>query len=78
MCTGCWESLLPVIRAVITWEWLIMPLFESFATLVLPNLVISESSRRAVVLWMNDILATLSHCPDERPRADKRVRVAGR
>jgi hypothetical protein len=57
-----------VTRAVVTWEWLILPIFELVASLALLLLVMRKSSRNGLVPWTDDILPVLFHGLDELPQ----------
>jgi hypothetical protein len=60
------KAFYPVTHAVVTWEWLILPVFELLTSLVL-LLVIRQSSQSSLAPWTNDILASLFHGLDKRP-----------
>jgi hypothetical protein len=53
-------------RAVVTWEWLTLPLFELVASLVFLITVIIQTRRRGLHPWMNNPLAYFFHGLDER------------
>ncbi|KAI0191629.1 hypothetical protein F4808DRAFT_476059 [Astrocystis sublimbata] len=54
-------------QARVVWQWLILPIFELFASLVLLVAVIIETRRRGMVPWGNNALAYIFHGLDERP-----------
>ncbi|KAI0860094.1 hypothetical protein F4860DRAFT_515354 [Xylaria cubensis] len=54
-------------RAVVVWEWLILPIFELVATLLLLVAVIFETKRKDMVLWGNSALAYVFHGLNKRP-----------
>ena len=54
-------------HATVTWEWLILPLFELIGSLVFLIAVVVETRKRDMVPWANNILAYFFHGLDERP-----------
>lgn len=57
----------PTSQAVVTWEWLILPLFELIASLAFLIAVMVETRRRGLTPWTNNVLAYFFHGLDERP-----------
>ncbi|KAI0109699.1 hypothetical protein GGR51DRAFT_569932 [Nemania sp. FL0031] len=57
----------PDSRAVVVWEWLILPAFELVATLFLLVAVILETKRKDLVPWGNSALAYIFHGLNQRP-----------
>ncbi|TRX88464.1 hypothetical protein FHL15_010654 [Xylaria flabelliformis] len=57
----------PNSRAVVVWEWLILPIFELVATLLLLVAVILETKRKDMVPWGNSALAYIFHGLNKRP-----------
>ncbi|KAK2763923.1 hypothetical protein FQN54_009542 [Arachnomyces sp. PD_36] len=54
-------------HAVVTWEWLILPIFELIGSLVFLIAVIMETRKRGLVPWTNNVLAYFFHGLDEGP-----------
>ncbi|KAH8812616.1 hypothetical protein F5884DRAFT_843803 [Xylogone sp. PMI_703] len=54
-------------HAVVTWPWLILPIFELVASLVFFIAVILETRKKGLVPWTNNILAYFFHGLDGRP-----------
>lgn len=63
-------------HAVVTWEWLILPLIELVASLVFLIAVMVETSKNGLLPWTNNVLALFFHGLDERPLG-RRVRESG-
>ncbi|KAI0184134.1 hypothetical protein EV127DRAFT_375510 [Xylaria flabelliformis] len=61
------KAFAPNSRAVVVWEWLILPIFELVATLLLLVAVISETKRKDMVPWGNSALAYVFHGLNKRP-----------
>ncbi|KAF2815304.1 uncharacterized protein BDZ99DRAFT_378589 [Mytilinidion resinicola] len=53
-------------HAVVTWQWLILPLFELVGSLAFLIAVMVETRKRGLVPWTNNVLACLFHGLDER------------
>ena len=56
----------PASRAVVTWEWLVLPLFELVASLIFLITVMMQTRRRGLYPWTNNPLAYFFHGLDER------------
>ena len=51
-------------RAVVNWYWLILPIVELVASLLLLVVVMVKTSRRDLMPWSNSIIAYFFYAPD--------------
>lgn len=61
------KAFYPTSHAVVTWEWLALPLLELLGTLIFLVAVMVETRKRCLVPWTNSVLAFFFHGLDERP-----------
>jgi hypothetical protein len=61
------KAFYPTSHAVVTWQWLILPLFELIGSLIFLIAVMVETRKRGLMPWTNSVLAYFFHGLDERP-----------
>ncbi|KAI1314073.1 hypothetical protein F5Y03DRAFT_3132 [Xylaria venustula] len=61
------QAFTPNSQAVVVWEWLILPVFELIATLLLLIVIILETEKKGMVPWGNSALAYVFHGLNKRP-----------
>lgn len=61
------KSTITTSQAVVTWSWLLLPLFELVGSLVFLTIVMIKTRSTGLVPWTNNVLAYFFHGLDERP-----------